>query len=142
MPTYELSMLVRYAINQAQAAILVKQVAETVLAKGGIVRTISNLSTDTLPYRIRSPVTRQWHVSARHLTMTFDASPKWVKEVPATAGTSADIVRTFLVKVQTPELDARRPYRSCSNLSTGDSALDHPIHFESNVVVTPATRRV
>ncbi|ORZ39271.1 hypothetical protein BCR44DRAFT_37849 [Catenaria anguillulae PL171] len=97
MPLYEL-----VAISRKSDAItrpLLKQLALSVIHRGGVVRSLNNLRAGALPYRIKAH--QEYHTEGQYFTMVFDAAPTEIPTLTRQLQLDSRVIRATVVKVGT-----------------------------------------
>ena len=76
---------------------LMKAIATQVISAGGVVRSIDNLGTRTLPYRFKSKFADRngirYHYDGRFVAVRFDASPGSMAEVERIVKLEEEVLR-------------------------------------------------
>ncbi|ESO89110.1 hypothetical protein LOTGIDRAFT_229034 [Lottia gigantea] len=95
MPTYELALIVRAALERPQLANCLKRTCTYILDRGGVVRQMENLGNKNLPYIISSHGHR--HTEGNYFTVDFDLSPNQMSTLRKVLLQDSDVVRPGIV---------------------------------------------
>ncbi|KAL3881391.1 hypothetical protein ACJMK2_027837 [Sinanodonta woodiana] len=120
MPSYEIALILRSALERAQLSAALKRTCQVLFDNGGTIRSLENLGLRQLPYAMMRRGHRNKH--GNYFIVNFDSSPSVVKSVGATLQIDEDIIKqTIILK----EKDFKRP---CLEGSCVFGELPNPDH--------------
>ncbi|CAH1799815.1 unnamed protein product [Owenia fusiformis] len=103
MPQYELCLIYK-ALQRPLLHTAIKRTAETILERGGIIRSFENLGKRALPYKMSAHKER--HTEGNYFIVNFDSSGKQLEHMKEYLERDIDVIRpSFLRK----EKEFRRP---------------------------------
>ncbi|KAI9219117.1 hypothetical protein BC828DRAFT_386914 [Blastocladiella britannica] len=94
MPLYELVAITRKGESLVRP--LLKQVALSIIHRGGVVRGLQNMQERELPYRIKAH--QEYHRDGQYLSMSFDASPAEVPTLLRQLKLDTRVLRATVIK--------------------------------------------
>ncbi|GAB0100442.1 Probable 28S ribosomal protein S6, mitochondrial [Sergentomyia squamirostris] len=97
MPVYELYLLLRQ-MPRPEIVSGVKRMAEIILDRGGVIRSINSLGTRELPYKISSQ--GLVHRTGTYFTLEFSVPPKNLEDIDEEYSRDVDIVRRRIYKIE------------------------------------------
>ncbi|XP_055695658.1 probable 28S ribosomal protein S6, mitochondrial [Lutzomyia longipalpis] len=101
MPVYELFMILRQ-MPRPELVAGVKRAAEIILDRGGVIRTINNMGTLDLPYKMSSQ--EIVHRVGTYFTVEFSVPPTQIEDIDEEYSRDVDIIRRGFFKMES-ELD-------------------------------------
>ncbi|XP_059613313.1 small ribosomal subunit protein bS6m-like [Phlebotomus argentipes] len=107
MPVYELFMILRQ-MSRPDVVSCVKRASEMILDRGGVIRSINNMGTMDLPYKMSSQ--GLVHRIGTHFLVEFSLPPSQIEDINEEFSRDVDIIRRVIVKteneLQTPKVKA------------------------------------
>uniref|UniRef100_A0A1L8EHE2 Small ribosomal subunit protein bS6m n=1 Tax=Haematobia irritans TaxID=7368 RepID=A0A1L8EHE2_HAEIR len=100
MPTYELFVVLRQ-MPRTELVGALKRTAESILDKGGIIRSLQNLGARALPYKISEQ--GMVHREGSYFAINFDVAPMKIADMKEEFGRDVDIIRRNIYKVEESE---------------------------------------
>ncbi|XP_013106295.1 small ribosomal subunit protein bS6m [Stomoxys calcitrans] len=100
MPSYELFLVLRQ-MSRPELVSALKRTAESILDKGGIIRSLQNLGSRALPYKVSGQ--GLVHREGTYFTINFDVAPTKIADMKEEFSRDVDIIRRNVYKMEEPE---------------------------------------
>ncbi|XP_002730679.1 small ribosomal subunit protein bS6m-like [Saccoglossus kowalevskii] len=97
MPRYEMALIFR-ALNRSETISAMKRVGESVIERGGQIRTIENLGEKDLPFKMVAH--SQGYRRGRYIVMEFDGKPSIVSSMVEYLRRDVDVIRPAITKLR------------------------------------------
>ncbi|XP_071113026.1 small ribosomal subunit protein bS6m-like [Haliotis cracherodii] len=96
MPSYEMSLIIKAALKRPELSHVIRRTCESLIGKGGIIRSMENLGLRPLPYKMACQGKKQ--TEGNYVLINFDSSPESVTNIQDDLKRDVDIIRPSILR--------------------------------------------